>query len=69
MQQFRPPRRQAIQRLSRLWRDDGWPTLRLAAPVMVARAGVVFLFFVDSLMTGRGGAQGAFLGRGSQRNP
>jgi MATE family multidrug resistance protein len=55
----------AIQSVSRLWRDDGWPTLRLAAPVMVARAGVVFLFFVDSLMTGRGGANElAFLGQG-----
>lgn len=55
----------AIQSVSRLWRDDGWPTLRLAAPVMVARAGVVFLFFVDSLMTGRGGASElAFLGQG-----
>jgi|CXWL01.1.fsa_nt_gi MATE family multidrug resistance protein len=54
-----------IDRLLRLWRDDGWPTLRLAAPVMVARAGVVFLFFVDSLMTGRGGANElAFLGQG-----
>ncbi len=48
-----------------LWREDGWPTLRLAAPVMVARAGVVFLFFVDSLMTGRSGAHElAFLGQG-----
>ncbi len=55
----------AIQHALRLWRDDGWPTLRLAAPVMVARAGVVFLFFVDSLMTGRGGARElAFLGQG-----
>jgi MATE family multidrug resistance protein len=55
----------AVQRLLGLWRQDGWPTLRLAAPVMVARAGVVFLFFVDSLMTGRGGAQElAFLGQG-----
>ena len=32
---------------------------------MVARAGVVFMFFVDSLMTGRGGANElAFLGQG-----
>lgn len=32
---------------------------------MVARAGVVFMFFVDSLMTGRGGAHElAFLGQG-----
>ncbi len=54
-----------IQHVLRLWRDDGWPTLRLAAPVMVARAGVVFLFFVDSLMTGRSGAHElAFLGQG-----
>ncbi|MBP6012896.1 MAG: MATE family efflux transporter [Alphaproteobacteria bacterium] len=54
-----------VERLSRLWREDGWPTLRLAAPVMVARAGVVFMFFVDSLMTGRGGAHElAFLGQG-----
>lgn len=53
------------ERLWHLWREDGWPTLRLAAPVMVARAGVVFLFFVDSLMTGRGGAHElAFLGQG-----
>jgi len=52
-------------RLSRLWLDEGWPTLRLAAPVMVARAGVVFMFFVDSLMTGRGGAHElAALGQG-----
>ncbi len=52
-------------RLLRLWQDDGWPTLRLAAPVMVARAGVVFMFFVDSLMTGRGGAHElASLGQG-----
>jgi MATE family multidrug resistance protein len=53
------------ERLLRLWRDDGWPPLRLAAPVMVARAGVVFMFFVDSLMTGRGGAaELAYLGQG-----
>jgi len=66
MQQFRPalPGR-TVDRLLHLWREDGWPTLRLAAPVMVARAGVVFLFFVDSLMTGRGGAHElAFLGQG-----
>ena len=32
---------------------------------MVARAGVVFMFFVDSLMTGRGGASElAYLGQG-----
>jgi MATE family multidrug resistance protein len=55
----------ALDGLSRFWREDGWPTLRLAAPVMVARAGVVFLFFVDSLMAGRGGAQElAHLGQG-----
>ncbi len=66
MQQLRPaaPGR-TVDRLLHLWREDGWPTLRLAAPVMVARAGVVFLFFVDSLMTGRGGAHElAFLGQG-----
>jgi multidrug resistance protein, MATE family len=51
--------------ISRLWWEEGWPTLRLAAPVMVARAGVVFMFFVDSLMTGRGGAtELAALGQG-----
>jgi len=51
--------------LSALWREEGWPTLRLAAPVMVARAGIVFMFFVDSLMTGRSGAvELAFLGQG-----
>lgn len=54
-----------LGRLSHLWAEDGWPTLRLAAPVMVARAGIVFMFFVDSLMTGRGGAHElAFLGQG-----
>jgi multidrug resistance protein, MATE family len=53
------------ERVLRLWRDDGWPTLRLAAPVMVARAGVVFMFFVDSLMAGGGGAaELAYLGQG-----
>jgi multidrug resistance protein, MATE family len=55
----------AWARASHLWREEGWPTLRLAAPVMVARAGVVFMFFVDSLMTGRGGAHElAALGQG-----
>ena len=55
----------ALKGLSRFWRDEGWPTLRLAAPVMVARAGIVLLFFVDSLMAGRGGARElAFLGQG-----
>ena len=53
------------ERLLRLWREDGWPTLRLAAPVMVARAGIIFMVVVDSLVTGRGGASElAFLGQG-----
>lgn len=66
MQQLKADTSQGtVERLIGLWRADGWPTLRLAAPVMVARAGVVFLFFVDSLMTGRGGAHElAFLGQG-----
>ena len=52
-------------RLLSFWREDGWPTLRLAAPIMVARAGVVFLFVVDSLMSGQSGAlELAFLGQG-----
>lgn len=52
-------------RLSRLWLDEGWPTLRLAAPVMVARAGIIFMIVVDSLMAGRGGAaELAYLGQG-----
>jgi multidrug resistance protein, MATE family len=55
----------SLARLTRLWRQDGWPTLRLAAPVMVARAGLVFMVVVDSLMAGRGGAaELAFLGQG-----
>jgi multidrug resistance protein, MATE family len=54
-----------LARLTRLWRQDGWPTLRLATPVMVSRAGLVFMVVVDSLMAGRGGAaELAFLGQG-----
>ncbi|NWH07080.1 MAG: MATE family efflux transporter [Alphaproteobacteria bacterium] len=44
--------------LNHFWQRLGGqirPTLALAAPVMVARTGVVFLFVVDSLMVGRAG--------------
>ena len=65
MQQKTATAESTVPWLLRLWREDGWPTLRLAAPVMVARAGIVFMVFVDSLMTGRSGASElAFLGQG-----
>ncbi|MFM9862834.1 MAG: MATE family efflux transporter [Micropepsaceae bacterium] len=55
----------AVERLLGFWREDGWPTLRLAAPVMVARAGIIFMVFVDSIVTGRSGASElAFLAQG-----
>lgn len=65
MQQRPAAQAWTLERLTRLWRDDGSPTLRLAAPVMVARAGIIFMVVVDSLMAGRGGAaELAFLGQG-----
>lgn len=55
----------ALGRLMHLWAEDGWPTLRLAAPVMVARAAIIFMVVVDSLMAGRGSAADlAYLGQG-----
>lgn len=47
-----------------IWAREVWPTLRLAAPIMLARAGITMMFVVDSIMVGQTrGIELAFLGQ------
>ena len=41
------------KQLPNLWAREVWPTLRLAAPIMLARAGITLMFVVDSIMVGQ----------------
>jgi MATE family multidrug resistance protein len=51
--------------IAQLWVSEVWPTLKLAAPIMAARAGVTLMFVVDAIMIGQAhGADLAFFGQG-----
>ncbi|HAH08673.1 MAG TPA: hypothetical protein DCL54_06830 [Alphaproteobacteria bacterium] len=51
-------------RVAGLWSRNAWPTLRLAAPIMISRAGITLLFVVDTIMVGQTkGIELAFLGQ------
>lgn len=53
-----------LRSASRLWSGEVWPTLRLAAPIMVSRAGITLMFVVDSILVGQTrGIELAYLGQ------
>jgi multidrug resistance protein, MATE family len=58
------PRPAATLPLPNIWAREVLPTLRLAAPIMLARAGITLMFVVDSVLVGQTrGIELAFLGQ------